>query len=177
MEQNEKDMYYLKIALQVSKRSTCLRRKYGAVIVKDDRILSTGFNGAPRGHINCTKIGTCKRTELNIPHGKQYELCRAVHAEQNAVIFADYSDMQNATLYLAGMSADGEVLAYPECCDMCKRVILNARISRVVYLQPQVYDYDKALVIHPFMDWIEGQVSGGVINGVAADQLGKQSSC
>ena len=128
-----KDDYYLNLAMDVAKRSTCLRRKYGAVIVKDDRIISTGYNGAPRGQINCNDKGICLRQEMKIPSGERYELCRAVHAEANAIIHATYTDMIGSTLYLCGVDAISNVpLPVSEPCAMCKRMILNAQIKRVV---------------------------------------------
>lgn len=127
--------YYCDIALAVASRSTCLRRKYGAVIVKDDVIVSTGYNGAPRGRANCCDIGTCKRASENIPHGERYELCRSVHSEQNAIIAAGYEKTNGATLYLAGVDGvEGTVINNPDCCMMCKRVIINAGIKKVVFL-------------------------------------------
>lgn len=127
-----KDNYYLNIAKDVSKRSTCLRRHYGSVIVKDDRIISTGYNGSPRGCLNCDEVG-CLRKELNIPHGQNYEICRAIHSEANAIIHATYSDMQGATLYLCGYEDDGRMIDDPDCCDMCKRMIINSGIKKVVF--------------------------------------------
>ena len=127
-----KDNYYLNIAKDVSKRSTCLRRHYGSVIVKDDRIISTGYNGSPRGCLNCDEVG-CLRKELNIPHGQNYEICRAIHSEANAIIHATYSDMQGATLYLCGYEDDGRMINDPDCCDMCKRMIINSGIKKVVF--------------------------------------------
>lgn len=132
-----KNSYYCNIALAVAERSTCLRRKYGAVIVKDDTIVSTGYNGAPRGRVNCCDLGTCKREQQHIPHGERYELCRSVHAEQNAVIAAGYEKTKGATLYLAGIDVSGdeeEIINAPDCCMMCKRVIINAGISKVIFL-------------------------------------------
>lgn len=130
-----KDQYYCNIATEVATRSTCLRRKYGAVIVKDDRIVSTGYNGAPRGRKNCNELGECKREILNIPSGERYELCRAVHAEQNAIIQANYSDTQGATLYLAGIDTyDSRLTTDTDCCEMCKRIIINAGITEVVFV-------------------------------------------
>lgn len=130
-ERPSKDRYYLNIAKAVAARSTCLRRQYGAVIVKDDIILSTGYNGAPRGISNCCDVGTCLRQELNIPSGERYELCKSVHAEQNAIIQAGFEKTNGATLYLAGIQ-DGEDITKPQCCEMCKRFIANAGILRVV---------------------------------------------
>lgn len=129
----DKEHYYLDLALDVAKRSTCLRRKYGAIIVKDDRIVSTGYNGAPRGRENCCDRGVCLREELKVPSGQRYELCRSVHAEANAIIHATYADMIGATLYLAGRDALSNVpLPISEPCSMCKRMIINAQIERVV---------------------------------------------
>ena len=127
-----KDEYYLKIAEAVLTRSTCLRRKYGAVLVKDDEIISTGYNGSPRGAVNCCDVSRCTRAEQAIPHGERYEACVAVHAEANAIISASRRDMIGATLYLAGQEADGTPIADIAPCVMCQRLIANAGISRIV---------------------------------------------
>ena len=128
-----KENYYLDIADSVSERSTCLRRKYGAIIVRNDEIISTGYNGAPRGRQNCTDLGRCTRDELHIPSGERYELCRSVHAEANAIISAARRDTMNATLYLAGRNAKtGEILHDTTSCSMCRRMIINAGIEKVV---------------------------------------------
>ena len=125
--------YYLDIAASVLERSTCIRRKYGAVIVRDDEIVSTGYNGAPRGRKNCIDCGYCEREKRNIPQGERYELCRSVHAEANAIISASRRDMIGATLYLSGQDAKtGTMLDRAECCSMCRRLIINAGISKVV---------------------------------------------
>lgn len=130
-----KERYYLEIARAVSLRGTCLRRNYGAVIVKSDRIVSTGYNGAPRGRTNCCDTGKCVRAEKQVPHGQQYELCRSVHAEQNAIIAAGHELTEGATLYLSGMDCStGKLIDTPDCCMMCKRVIINAGISEVIFL-------------------------------------------
>ena len=126
MSRPTKDEYYLNIAEAVMQRSTCLRRKYGAVIVKDDEIISTGYNGTPRGEANCNEIGHCWREENNIPHGERYEACRSVHAEMNAIISASRRNMIGSTLYLASDKPDAKP------CDICRRLIQNAGISRVV---------------------------------------------
>lgn len=123
--------YYLDIALAVAKRGTCLRRQYGAVIVKDDVIISTGYNGAARNQPNCCDVGSCTREEQNIPHGERYELCKAVHAEANAILNGNRADMIGATLYLAGFE-DGKEIDEPSPCQMCLRLIQNARIAKVV---------------------------------------------
>jgi dCMP deaminase len=127
------DEYFIEIAKVVSSRSTCLRRKYGAVIVKDKVIISTGYNGAPRGVENCIDIGKCKRKELNIPAGERYELCEAVHAEQNALINAPPDRMKEATIYIAGFEEDRS-FAEGKPCKLCDRMIRNAQIKEVVYL-------------------------------------------
>lgn len=126
-----KTNYYLDIAKAVSGRSTCNRRQYGAIIVKDDRIISTGYNGSSRGDVNCCDEGVCYREANGIPHGQQYEKCRAVHAEANAIVNANPSDMVGATLYLAGFE-NGEVIANPQPCEMCERLIRNAQIKKVI---------------------------------------------
>ena len=128
-----KDKYYLNIADAVLDRSTCLRRKYGAIIVKNDEILSTGYNGAPRGRVNCSELGYCNREQLNIPSGQRYELCRSVHAEANAIISASRMDMLGATLFLVGREVStGGYVSGANPCAMCKRMIVNAGIETVV---------------------------------------------
>jgi dCMP deaminase len=127
-----KPQYYLNIAKEVARRSTCLRRHYGAVIVNNDQIVSTGYAGAPRHTANCTEIGTCIRIKLGVPKGEHYEWCRAVHAEQNAIIHAPRFDMMGATLYLVGVAPDnGAVIEGAEPCRICKRMIINAGIKDV----------------------------------------------
>ena len=137
LERPDKDHYYLNIAREVARRSTCLRRWYGAVIVKNDQIISTGYAGAARGAVNCTDIGTCPRTQANIPRGERYELCRSVHAEMNAIIHAARSDMIGSTLYLAGIDPEtGEVVSGSMPCKICCRLIINAGIATVKVLNP-----------------------------------------
>ena len=129
----DKQNYYLDIADSVLERSTCLRRKYGAIIVRNDEIISTGYNGAPRGRRNCSDIGECTRERLHIPSGERYELCRSVHAEANAIISAARRDMLDATLYLAGRDAKtGETLHDTTSCSMCRRMIINSGINKIV---------------------------------------------
>ena len=133
MERIDKDNYYLDIAQTVLERSTCIRRMYGAIIVRNDEIVSSGYNGAPRGRANCVDLGYCIREKLHIPSGERYELCRSVHAEANAIISAARRDMLGGTLYLVGRDArTGELHAHAESCPMCKRQIINAGIARVV---------------------------------------------
>ena len=130
---NDKDNYYLDIAETVLERSTCVRRKYGAIIVLNDEIIATGYNGAPRGRQNCLDRGMCVRDELSIPSGERYELCRSVHAEANAIISAARRDMIDATLYLAGSNAKtGELLDDTTSCLMCRRLIINSGIEKTV---------------------------------------------
>ena len=125
--------YYLGIADAALERSTCLRRRYGAIIVKDDEIVATGYNGAPRGCQNCTDLGRCTRKELNVPAGERYELCRSVHAEANAIISASRRDMIGGTLYLVGRdAATGELNPQTTSCAMCRRLIINAGIAKVI---------------------------------------------
>ena len=127
------DQYYLNIAREVAGRSTCLRRKFGAVIVKSKQIVSTGYCGAPRGTLNCSDMGACLRNELGAKKGEHYEWCRSVHGEANAIIHAGRFDMMGATLYLVGLeTATGEIVADAEPCRMCKRMIINAGIEQVV---------------------------------------------
>ena len=134
----DKDSYYLNIAKEVAKRGTCLRRNYGAVIVKNDEIVSTGYTGAPRGRINCNKIGLCIRMEKQIPSGQRYELCRSVHAEMNAIISAPRERMIGATLYLYGWDVEhNNPKAKPVPCTLCERMIINAGIEKVITYNPE----------------------------------------
>ena len=129
-----KEEYYLNIARVVASRSTCLRRNYGAVIVKNDRIISTGYNGAPRNDPNCCDIGTCKRIQNHVPHNTgDYSDCCSVHAEQNAIIHANYEDMRDAVMYLVGIDPNTNALI-PEisCCPICHRMAKNAGLASVV---------------------------------------------
>lgn len=133
MERRGKTNYYLDIAETVCERGTCLRRKFGAIIVNNDQIISTGYVGSPRGRANCSDLNYCTRNKLNIPHGQRYELCRSVHAEANAIISASRNEMIGATLYLACKDAQtGDLVADTEPCAMCKRLIINAGIDEVV---------------------------------------------
>ena len=132
MERITKRDYYLSIAAEVAKRSTCLRRQYGAVIVKNDEIIATGYNGAPRGDENCCDVGSCWRDRHNIPHGEQYEKCVAVHAEANAIISASRNEMLGSTIYLYGFEGFDKPIENPVPCIMCTRLIKNAGIERVI---------------------------------------------
>ena len=150
MRRIDKDNYYLDIAETVLERSTCLRRCYGAIIVKNDEIVSTGYNGAPRGRKNCMDLGYCTREALNIPSGERYELCRSVHAEMNAIISAARRDTLGSTMYLAGRQASGELLRHATSCTMCRRLIINAGIDRMVIRTGEM-EYDVVKV----QEWID----------------------
>lgn len=152
----DKHNYYLDIAEAVLERGTCMRRKYGSIIVKNDEIISTGYTGAPRGRKNCTDLGYCRREQLCVPRGERYELCRSVHSEANAIISASRRDMIGATLYLAGRDCQtGELVANASSCAMCKRMIINAGISTVIIRNSSsVYTQ-----IDVRRDWIENDDS------------------
>ena len=146
----DKINYYLDIAASVSERSTCLRRHYGCVIVKNDEIISTGYNGAPRGRKNCDDLGFCYREQMDIPRGERYELCRSVHAEQNAIISASRNELIDADLYMVGINAKtGEIEPKATSCMMWKRVVINSGIKRVI-----VRDPDNKYTIYNVEDWI-----------------------
>ena len=133
MEKRDKTNYYLDLAEVALERSTCLRRKWGAIIVKNDEIIASGYNGAPRGRKNCIDLNYCMREKLNIPRGERYEMCRSVHAEANAIISAARKDTIGATLYMVGKEVVNEEYVKNACsCSMCKRMIINAGIEKVI---------------------------------------------
>lgn len=141
MKRIDKINYYLDLAETVLERSTCMRSKYGAVIVKNDEIIATGYNGAPRGRKNCCEMGRCIREELKIPRGERYELCRSVHAEQNAIISAERTKMIDSTLYLVGRKSETKFyVEKPNPCSLCKRMIINAGIKDI-YIRDSKEDY------------------------------------
>ena len=152
MNRISKENYYLDIAQTVLERATCLRRVYGAIIVKNDEIISTGYNGAPRGRANCVDLGYCSREAMQVPRGERYELCRSVHAEANAIISASRRDMVGGTLYLVGRNAQtGEILSDATSCPMCRRHIINAGLERVVIRQtPEKFEVVRV------QDWVDG---------------------
>ena len=155
MERVSKNNYYLDIAQTVSERSTCLRRRFGAIIVKNDVIVSTGYNGAPRGRLNCNEIGSCYRDSLGIPKGERYELCRSVHAEANAIISASREQMLGATLYMCCTDPKtGDIIGGMNSCMMCKRQIINAGIDKVVIRNTKL-EYTTVYV----KDWIDNDDS------------------
>lgn len=133
MERIDKINYYLDIAETILERSTCIRKAYGAIIVKNDEIIATGFNGAPRGRKNCCDLGYCLREKMNIPRGERYEMCRSIHAEQNAIISASRRDLLDSTLYLVGKEVStGAYVSNSNSCAMCKKMIINAGIKEVI---------------------------------------------
>ena len=155
MSRIDKENYYLDIAQTVLERSTCLCSQYGALIVRNDEIVSTGYNGAPRGRSNCIDLGYCIREKMNIPQGERYELCRSVHAEANAIISAPRRDMIGATIYLVGRDAKTNALL-PDAmsCSMCKRQIINAGIDKIVI---RISETEYRTI--PVSDWIENDDS------------------
>ena len=155
MKRISKHNYYLDIAQTVSERSTCLRKRYGAIIVKNDVIISTGYNGAPRGRKNCSDLGRCIREELGVPSGERYELCRSVHSEANAIIAAARENMLGASLYMSCTSPkDGSIISGTNSCMMCKRLIINAGIEKVY-----IRDTEDTFRVISTEDWIENDDS------------------
>lgn len=155
MERRDKTNYYLDIAQTVAERGTCLRRNFGAIIVKHDEIIATGYNGAPRGRTNCSDHGECMRDKLNVPKGQRYELCRSVHAEANCIISAPRTDMIGSSLYLTCLDAKtGLLYGEVEPCSMCKRLIINAGIEKVI-VRTAPSEYRVFLV----NDWVENDES------------------
>ena len=146
-----KENYYLDIAETVLERATCLRRVYGAIIVKNDEIISTGYNGAPRGRKNCVDMGFCTREAMQVPRGQRYELCRSVHAEANAIISASRRDLVGSTLYLVGRDGrTGQLLGDATSCAMCRRQVINAGISKVV-----IRKTDTEFEVVDVQDWVQ----------------------
>ena len=161
MDRTSKHNYYLDIAQTVSERSTCIRRRFGAIIVKNDVIIATGYNGAPRGRLNCSDIESCVREEMNVPRGERYELCRAVHAEANAIIAASREQMQDATMYMCCTDPWTKDVVGSICsCAMCKRLIINAGIEEVVARE----DKDN-YTIYQVSDWVRNDDSRNVTFG------------
>ena len=147
----DKENYYLDIAQTVAERATCLRRCYGAILVKSDEIIATGYNGAPRGRKNCVDLHYCTREALNIPSGERYELCRSVHAEANAIISAARRDTLGATLYMVCVAPEtGALIPGSTSCSMCRRLIINAGIRRVV-----IRDTPTEYRVVEVSDWVE----------------------
>ncbi|MBQ4129728.1 MAG: cytidine deaminase [Ruminococcus sp.] len=161
MKRTDKKNYYLDIAETVLERGTCLRRNFGAIIVNNDQIVSTGYVGAPRGRKNCIDMGVCVREQNNIPRGERYELCRSVHAEANAIIHASREAMLGATLYLVGKDAKtGEYVENACACSMCKRMIINAGIKKVIIRNSK----DKFTAIY-VDEWVQNDESLDAVLG------------
>lgn len=161
MNRTDKVNYYLDIAETVLERGTCLRRNFGAIIVKNDEIISTGYTGAPRGRKNCLDMGVCIREKLQIPRGTRYEMCRSVHAEANCIISASRRDMLGADIYLVGREkVSGEYVANTNSCSMCKRMIINAGIEKV-YIRDDEANYRVISV----QEWIDNDESLDMIEG------------
>lgn len=151
----DKNNYYLDAAEVILERGTCIRRNFGAIIVKNDEIISSGYTGAPRGRKNCCEMNYCMREKLNIPRGERYEMCRSVHAEQNAIISASRRDMIGSTLYLVGKNYnDNEYVQNARPCSLCKRMIINAGIETIV-----VRDTKENYTIINVSDFIENDDS------------------
>lgn len=153
MERIDKINYYLDIAKAVAGRSTCLRKKSGAVIVNHDEIVSTGYSGAPRGRENCIDLGYCSKKKFfpDLRHAG-YDACRSVHAEMNALISGARKDMLGGTLYLVQYRTDsGEYEEKPGCCQMCRKLIINAGISTVVVRDSSENGYQ----VIDINEWIE----------------------
>ncbi len=146
MKRKDKINYYLDLAETTLERGTCIRRNYGAIIIKNDEIISTGYVGAPRGRVNCCDLKQCIREKLSIPRGERYELCRSVHAEQNAIISAERNKMIDSTLFLVGKNyADGKYVENSNPCSLCKRMIINAGIKDI-YIRDSKNKYRHILV-------------------------------
>ena len=155
MDRIDKNNYYLDICETVLERGTCLRRNFAAIIVKNDEIMATGYAGAPRGRKNCCDLGYCKREELKVPRGTRYELCRSVHAEQNAIISARRQDMIASTMYLVGKEYNtGKYVVNAAPCSLCKRFIINSGIDKVV-----IRDSKEKFRIIQVEEWIENDDS------------------
>lgn len=160
MERIDKENYYLDIAETVLKRGSCMRRNFGAVIVNNDQIISSGYTGAPRGRKNCLDMNICIRNKFNIPRGERYEFCRSVHAEANAIIHASREKMLGSTLYLVGKEMDNHSYVANTCpCSMCKRLVINAGIKNVI-----IRDTSKKFRNINVSSWIENDESLEIIS-------------
>jgi len=147
-----KDEYYLGIAKEVAKRSTCFRRSIGAIIIRDDQIISTGYVGAPRKTKSSLEHGECLRDKLNIPHGHRYELCRSVHAEQNAIINAARAGVSllGGDMYIFGSAPDDAKTINAIPCFICKKMIINSGLKRVV-----CSGAEEKMLIFQIQEWIK----------------------
>jgi dCMP deaminase len=147
--------YYLNIAKEVASRGTCNRRTFGAIIVKNDQIISTGYVGAPRGSPNCIDLGVCPREKLNIPAGERYELCRSVHSEANAIVNAARAGVSvlGGVMYLFGQDIKTKEIVGSKPCKMCRRLIINAGIEKVVMKEKNGF------VEHNVNDWLNEETT------------------
>jgi dCMP deaminase len=156
-----KDEYYLNIAKEVSRHSTCFRRAIGAIIIRDDQIISTGYVGAPRKTKDSLEHGFCLRNKLNIPHGQRYELCRSVHAEQNAIINAARAGVSllGGDMYVYGSvyGTDKPINAFP--CFICKKMIINSGLNRVICSREK-----EKLKIFRVSDWVNDWQKNDIID-------------
>ncbi len=151
MTRMDKNNYYLDLAEVASSRATCLRRKFGAIIVKNDEVISTGYVGAPRDRKNCSDLSFCKREKLEIPRGERYELCRSVHAEQNAIISAERKNMIDSTMYLVGIEIpSGDYVQNANPCALCKRMIINSGIKNVIIRETK--DLYREIMVNEFIE-------------------------
>lgn len=158
MPRPQKDQYYLNIAKEVSLRSTCFRRKIGAIIVRDDVIVATGYVGAPRKTKDCFERGNCFRNNYQIPHGQRYELCRSVHAEQNAIINAARAGVSllKGDIFIYGENEKGEKIdSFP--CFICKKMIINAGLERAI-CSTKSDDYKVFFIKEWVKDWQERDI-------------------
>ncbi len=161
MQRTDKTNYYLDIAETVLKRGSCMRRNFGAVIVNNDQIISSGYTGAPRGQKNCIDINSCVRKKFDIPRGERYEMCRSVHAEANAIIHASREKMLGGTLYLVGKETDNHsYVKNASPCLMCKRLVINSGIKQVIIRQDE-----KNFELIPVIKWVEQDESLKNITG------------
>lgn len=163
-ERKSKEEYYINIAKEVASRSTCYRAKHWIIIVKDDQIISTGYVGAPRKTKDCFERGNCLREELQVPSGERYELCRSVHAEQNAIINAARSgaNLFGATMYHYTMRFDKEGNEIPQewyPCLLCKKMIINAWIKHFTAIQA-----DGSIKTHNVEDWVLEWQTGDLVS-------------
>jgi len=167
-ERISKDRYYLNIAKEVAKRSTCFRRSIGAIIVRDDQIISTGYVGAPRKTKDSFQHGFCLRDKLNIPHGERYELCRSVHAEQNAIINAARAGVSllggDMFIYGEDYKTKKPINAFP--CFICKKMIINCGLKRVISSTE-----DGGMKIFLIEEWVREWTIGDILDD--SHQYGK----
>lgn len=162
-----KDQYYLNIAKEIAQRSTCLRAKFGAVIVRDDQIVATGYTGAPRKTKDCFERGICLRDKLQIPHGQRYELCRSVHAEMNCIINSARAGVSilNGDMFIYGSDLNGNpVDTFP--CLLCKKMIINAGLNRVICSTK-----DGNFKVFHVQDWVKEWQEKDILDD--KDQYGK----